>query len=1010
MNFKKRTQELSSLTKGTQALALFRDRHDLIEIFLKYLNDSEPHDKIIIFQGEGGQGKSLLLTYLQKHCCKWLFRQDWDRIKNLSPQKLCEEIVKFNQPIIAEKSGILAQLYQKIIQPIQEILLGKTKQTEPGEQTLYIPALVATLDFDAKPTGGERPQDPFDGLMILRRQLTGYDLSFPRYSFGCIMYLKKTGQLKLENLKKVLPSEEFSLAASLVNLFINFSSALQNSLFGTIPLLLTLSVQISSFIFKYWGLQWTIQDLKKQLTQDEIEAIENLDPHTQLLDVLPELLAHDLNATMQVDEEKIEQFKRVVIFLDTHEAFWGQQRNLSDALYFQQDEWLRRFLKYLDLSLGIVVVVTGREIPRWNEAAKYKISQDQFDIYSLQYLTNRDAHSYLEEALQTFEISDELKQAIVNCASVESDRVYPFYLGLCADVVLENQEINPERLKTLPEIADKSKELIDLLLKYVDEEIQDAVAALCACREFDENLYLKLGKELHFYATAASFRRLTRFSFVQITQANRYQIHQLIRRLQEEKLSSEVSQEINQRAHQILEEYYRQQENKIEAIYHANHLNSQASIEEWLLLFEAELRASNYEQCRALLELSKVITIPTAFLRGKIAKNKGEYYVSLAKYREAEDAYSQAIEAYNTAIEQTSEPDEAYSSKGVALLRLGELFAKLSRYPEANTSYQEALKVYAKLISLNRDSAKAYINQSIIFSRLGELEAQERHQQEALENYQQAITVCEQSLKLQPNFAQAYHQQGLVLANLGELQVQLSQSQEALQNYERAIAAYQQAIAVKPDYVNAYNNQGIALQNLGQLQAQLSQESLAAQSYQQAIQAYDRALTLAPHLTPILNNKALALSKIGDLQAQQTHSPEAFQYYSEALKICQQTLKLTPDFIDVYDTQGTILQSLAELQKNQSNYQDAVGTLKSAIASYNQALQLAPNLIQTHKNKGFALKKLGELQKNQRSQRREAYQHLQAALDEFSLVLQMTPDDADIQQWQVQIQEYLSSF
>ncbi len=59
-----------SITEGNHALQHFTDRDAFIRRFAEYLNDEQPREKILFFQGEGGMGKSLLLRFLQKTCCK----------------------------------------------------------------------------------------------------------------------------------------------------------------------------------------------------------------------------------------------------------------------------------------------------------------------------------------------------------------------------------------------------------------------------------------------------------------------------------------------------------------------------------------------------------------------------------------------------------------------------------------------------------------------------------------------------------------------------------------------------------------------------------------------------------------------------------------------------------------------------------------------------------------------------------------------------------------------------
>jgi hypothetical protein len=153
-----------------------------------------------------------------------------------------------------------------------------------------------------------------------------------------------------------------------------------------------------------------------------------------------------------------------------------------------------------------VAVVAGREKPRWAEATRSAIPQQYLDSQLVGHFSPTDASDYLQKA-----------------------------------------------------------DIKDAALQHVDQEIEVAVHALSACRAFDFELYLKLGQTLHFHATrAAFFDILTRFSFVWQVQRrgeNWYRIHDLLRRL-----GDESGNETTHRAHQVLEQHYRERGEVAEAI------------------------------------------------------------------------------------------------------------------------------------------------------------------------------------------------------------------------------------------------------------------------------------------------------------------------------------------------------------------------------------------------------------------------------------------------------------
>jgi hypothetical protein len=122
------------------------------------------------------------------------------------------------------------------------------------------------------------------------------------------------------------------------------------------------------------------------------------------------LLARDLNAAMAGGNAP----PRVALLLDTHESFWDEKRDYQGDRFFYQDEWLRRFLRELELADGIIAVVAGRELPRWQEAAEFTIPQDCIESQLVGDFSRSDALVYLQKA----QIEGEaLQQAILNYAS-----------------------------------------------------------------------------------------------------------------------------------------------------------------------------------------------------------------------------------------------------------------------------------------------------------------------------------------------------------------------------------------------------------------------------------------------------------------------------------------------------------------------------------------------------------------------------------------------------------------
>jgi tetratricopeptide (TPR) repeat protein len=716
------TGQSETITAGWRALQLFTDRYQAIRLFLTYLHASPPDTRILFFYGDGGNGKSLLLYFLRAHCCKRLRPQDWEYIRTV-PQ---------------------AQL---------EAFLQNTEGMES------LPS--AFLDFGMQPRDVERPQDPFAALLMLKRQLTPHQMRFPLYDFACVWYLRETGQLT--QLHNFFPAEELSFITELVNLL------------GSLPYV-SVANAVLTMMGKRWGNWFTLYRNRRKLDASQVAAILKMDVQTELLETLPRLFAHDLNTMMAVSHAP----HRLVLFFDTHESFWGvRERESARDRFFQRDEWLRQLLGHLDLAQGIVVVVAGRDTPRWAQASRATIPNTFVDTQLVGHLSATDAATYLERAGI---VEPAMRDQLVHYTQVAPGQSHPFYLGLCTDVVLASLTrgvpLTPQDFHTAPQLEARTAELLDRLLRYVDVHVESAVRALSACRAFNWELYLALGTALHFQATAAAFEVLCGFSFVwraETPAEGWYRIHDLVRRIMHERPTGDIHQ-----AHEVLEHYYRAKATTgdtaagAEAIYHAHHLDWARGVQEWSEVFKTALDHSDYEHCRVLLAVRNVLTVGTEMKLGEVSLCEGDYFLHLAQYEKARQEFTEAITAYDRALEQAPDNDEARHNKGLALQKLGYVQTFLVQYPEALASYQAA------------------------------------------------ITIYDRALEWAPDDVPTLHNKGNTLQKLGEVQASLAQHPEALVSYQAAIIAYDRALERVPDDVPTQSNKGIALQNLEKLKFFLS--------------------------------------------------------------------------------------------------------------------------------------------------------------------------------------------
>ncbi|MBE9244211.1 hypothetical protein IQ223_06505 [Microcystis aeruginosa LEGE 00239] len=572
------TSQKASLTQLNRALRHFTDRHELTLRFAEYLNDDEldPH-KILFFYGDGGNGKSLLLKFLLENCCKRFPLETWTELKT----KTHPEIVEFIKTI-----------------------------TDWESDFQFVPATLLDFESPARSSRPEQPQDNFDGLLILHNQLItnavrlGYKLSFPLYQFACILYLQKKGKLTNESVNRLFPSPEL------------FASKLAVFLIKELPNALAAHI-LPGFLASLTSSSWNIitQDLGGDLSlylqgrglqKKDFQRITELDPDTELIVALPNFFAEDLKVAMQREGAP----EKLVLFFDTHEAFWGEGRNQGSARFFKQDEWLRCLLSQLLELPQIVIVMAGREIPQWHRASYCSITADKLECRQVFNFQVTDALDYL----QRVGIEDtQVQQSLIAYSSFDGDSVHPLLLGLCADLVRmapeKKEAFTAADFQSVSETGEgfnrKLGILVERLLKYTDRVLEDAVYVLSACRAFNEDLYFHLGESLKCNPSHAAFDSLLSFSFVwQAEQQGEgwYRLHPFIRRF-----NHEQKRERTQAAHQVLERYYRERGNLAEALYHAYWHGPLRAKEEWIEVFGKANQQEDNELCQALAEIKKEI-------------------------------------------------------------------------------------------------------------------------------------------------------------------------------------------------------------------------------------------------------------------------------------------------------------------------------------------------------------------------------------------------------------------
>ncbi|MEJ7654896.1 MAG: hypothetical protein WKH64_16950 [Chloroflexia bacterium] len=574
----------------------------------------------------------------------------------------------------------------------------------------------------------------------MRRDVAGVGLRFPYFDFAVVSYLQKTHQLTRDRLRDYFPAEGLDLAGDLMD-------AVTGTVAGSV------GRAVLKVFNRKAGPQITLYLQKRKLDEALVARIQSLHPEPDLIELLPKLLAQDLNTSMTLEGAP----KRLALFFDTHEAFSGHERTARRA--YQRDEWLRTFFNRLKLDTGIVAVVSGREPPRWTEP-QWSDLNTRLELHSISGLQNDDARDYLnkrgigDDALQTH---------ILEYTREGPNNIHPWYLGLSADVVDaaadEGVTLTPDDFRTRPETEDRRR--LWTAFKLRERHVEKAVGAQFMPflrRARIRNTQRRTGSK------PPDFEALTtRYSVIRSVAGDRYLNLARLRRI-----VSERDEAANRKAHEVLERYYLERAEEgdegaqAEAIYHANQFDWERGVRRWVEVFDEALDRSHYGKCRLLLELRHDLEIGDDFWVGTMLGFEGEFYSSVAHHVQAREALTDAVEAYDRALMLTPKDAGALNNKGNSLWQLGSHHAKLSQHQAALTAYTAAVETFDQALALAPEYVLALTSKGIALHHQAELQAQLAAHEDALASYTAAIEALDRALKLAPEFVHALDSKGLL--------------------------------------------------------------------------------------------------------------------------------------------------------------------------------------------------------------------------------------------------------
>ena len=93
MSILKRTGQNNSIASGRRALDLFTNRFEHLRLYLSNLNNDPPREPILYLHGEGGNGKSLLISFLRTSCSKRIRQDIWQYLKEKEDDDFIDNLI-----------------------------------------------------------------------------------------------------------------------------------------------------------------------------------------------------------------------------------------------------------------------------------------------------------------------------------------------------------------------------------------------------------------------------------------------------------------------------------------------------------------------------------------------------------------------------------------------------------------------------------------------------------------------------------------------------------------------------------------------------------------------------------------------------------------------------------------------------------------------------------------------------------------------------------------------------
>lgn len=332
-------------------------------------------------------------------------------------------------------------------------------------------------------------QTPAKFLLELSNNFDNNDIKFYHFGFAYAIYFQKVNKdLIYKYDKHELFNENLGLVAEFLSIFDGLG------ILGIIP----------GVVNKLYDLSYNTLHLNNEIKND-LKELETMDA-ASVENMLPAFFAYDIKEFLKYNN------KQIVIFLDSYEALWQNERN--DITKFNKDLFIRELISHLP---GVLFTICSREPLEWQI-----IDSDWKNIIELEPIENFPLHTADEFLKECKIVEKDIRDKMIKVSMG-----HPYYLNILVDTYTEmkNLGITPKQELFAPNI----RKILECFFKYLKNDEIAVIQILSVARFYDFALFEYLMLKYPTGYPITLFDEFNKNSFVNSTGNGTYHIHEIMR-------------------------------------------------------------------------------------------------------------------------------------------------------------------------------------------------------------------------------------------------------------------------------------------------------------------------------------------------------------------------------------------------------------------------------------------------------------------------------------------------